>query len=165
MNGSPSQEGQRALAAALRYLLARDRTQHEVARHLRRKGFSDQAAQEAMEKLRGWGYLDDARVALQWAQARAQQSLWGPARLAAELERRGIERGIVWEVLARLRQENPECELALQAARKYMRTHSRAGCSMARRLAAHLARRGFSPGVIREALRRELQEETPGQEE
>jgi regulatory protein len=160
VSGSPSEEARRALGAALRYLARGDRTQHEVVCYLHRKGFSDQAAQEAIQRLDGWGYLEDRRVALHWARAKMQRSLWGPLRVAMGLQRRGIDPDTVQEVLSGLSEETPEWDLALAAAKKYLRTHPGAGPALSRRLGAHLARRGFEPAMIRRILRQELKEKT-----
>lgn len=160
MKGSPAAEFEKALAAAVRYLAVRDRTQHEMTRYLITKGFSHRAAEKVLQKLLGWGYLDDARVALQWARARAQRDLLGPIRVAADLHRRGIQRETISDVISELDKELPEWELARSAARKYLRSHPHRGLPLSRRLAAYLGRRGFSPAVIREVLRRELPEET-----
>lgn len=160
MKGSQVAEFEKALAAALRYLAVRDRTQHEMARYLITKGFSHRAAERVLQKLLGWGYLDDARVAFQWARAKAERDLWGPTRVAAELHRRGIQRETISDIITKLDTELPEWELACSAARRYLRSHPHRGLLLSRRLAAYLGRRGFSPAVIREVLRRELPEET-----
>ncbi len=159
MNGSPQEEARKALGAALRYLGRRDRTRQEVKVYLRKKGFSGQAAKEAMEKLEGWGYLDDRRVALNWARTKMQDCLWGRARIVAALERRGVERQILEELLPALDQELPEGDLALRAARKYIRTHPGGGPALGCRLAAYLSRRGFPFATIRRLLLEELGED------
>lgn len=148
MKESLPQEASRALGAALRYLAARDRTRYEVESYLRKKGFSDQVAREALERLGRWGYLDDRRVALNWARTKMQTALWGRARVSAALQRRGVERETIQEILFVLDQEFPDADLALRAARKYIRSHPRAGAALGRRLAAYLSRRGFAPEII-----------------
>lgn len=149
-------ESSQALGAALKYLAARDRTRHEVRSYLRKKGFSEKAALEAIERLGGWGYLDDLRVALNWARTKMQAALWGRARVTAGLERRGVERQTIEELFQLLDQELSDQDLALRAAEKYIRTHPRAGSALGRRLAAYLSRRGFAPETIRRLLLEEL---------
>jgi len=156
VNPSFPKEARQAIGAALRYLAARDRTRHEVRCYLRKRGFSDQAALEAIERLGGWGYLDDQRVALNWARTKMQVALWGRARVTAGLERRGVERQTIAELFHLLEQELSDQDLALRAAKKYIRTHPRAGSALSRRLAAYLSRRGFAPETIRRLLVEEL---------
>ena len=84
----PAPEGpealQAALEACLRLLRARARSSQELALALERRGYSALTQGEALERLRGWGYLDDARFARERA-----ASLLGPGRLGprAVLER------------------------------------------------------------------------------
>ncbi len=146
---SAGQRKREAEGVALRYLGIRDRTEHEVRTHLEKKGFHSQAVEEAVSKLRGWGYLDDARVALAMARDRIERSHWGPARLALELGRRGIPPSVVEAVLLQVMEGGSEEQLASSAARRYLRAHpSSTGEQGMRRLAGFLVRRGFSSDVI-----------------
>lgn len=150
------QEARRALGAALRYLTARDHTRHEVKCFLWKKGFSDQAVGHTLEKLGEWGYLDDRKVALNWARTKMEVALWGRARVIAGLERRGLEPQTIGELLCLIQQELSDKDLALRAARKYIRTHPRAKAALGRRLAAYLSRRGFGLETVKEVLKEEL---------
>jgi regulatory protein len=143
-------DGQRdATQVALRYLSLRDRTEEEVRGYLRKKGVGPESAEEALVRLRTWGYLDDRRLALTWGQARMEGSHWGPCRLASALARRGVAAEVARDALVQLMQERDEEILAWGAAEKYRRSHANAdGPGATRRLAAYLFRRGFSRQVI-----------------
>ena len=146
---SAGQRKPEAEGVALRYLGLRDRTENEVRTHLEGKGFCRQAVEEAVSKLRGWGYLDDARTALGMARDRIERSHWGPARLALELGRRGISPSVVEDVLLQVMEGRNEEQLASSAARRYLRAHpSSTGEKGMRRLAGFLGRRGYSGDVI-----------------
>ncbi len=110
-------------------------------------------------RLDQWGYLDDRRVALNWARNKMQESFWAKARVIGALERRGLEREIIQDLICHLDQELPEADLALKAARKYLRTHSKAGKDLSRGLAAYLCRRGFAPGIVARLIFKELGED------
>lgn len=163
MNQSLEEEASQALGAALRYMAVRDRTRQEVKCYLRKKGFSEQAAREALKRLEGWGYLDDRRVALNWARTKKQVALWGQARVVAGLKRRGLEQETIQDLLCVLDQELPDADVALRAARKYIRTHPKAGSALSRRLAAYLLRRGFAPETIIRLISKELGKDLGGE--
>jgi regulatory protein len=138
-------------------LSLRDRTEQEVRAHLQEKGFPTEAVEEALSKLRGWRYLDDARVALAMARDRTERSHWGPARLARELEHHGVSPAVAEEVLRKIMDGSNEERLASAAAQRYLRTHpGTLGDRGMRRLAGFLGRRGFSGEVIGRVVKRHL---------
>lgn len=144
-----SGEIQDATRAALRRLALRDRTELEVRRLLQAKGFSEEAVNGALERLKAWGYLNDGRVALALAMDRVERSGWGPARVMQELARRGVDPMVASSVVAQVMEERDEEGLAEAAARRYMRAHPGvAGERGLRRLAGYLGRRGYSAEVI-----------------
>ncbi len=154
--GSPGE----AQATALRYLSVRDRTEREVEIHLKGRGFSPKAIGEVMGNLKRWGYLDDARVALQWGKGRMHRSQWGPARLARELHGRGIPGELAEEVIRTLMGGQDETALARSAAVRYLKAHPGAeGSKAVRRLSGYLGRRGFSGEAIRRILREYAKQE------
>ncbi len=158
VRSSESAEKSDAIQVALRYLNLRDRTEHELRSHLQRKGFAPRCVDTAVEKLRGWGYLDDERMALRWGQARIESGQWGPFRLARELARRGVSEDLVEDVLRRLMVEREEASLARTAAARYLRGHPGVeGALAVRRLAGYLGRRGFSGEVIGRILREQVE--------
>lgn len=76
-----SSEVKDATQLALRRLAARDRTELEIRRLLQAKGFSEDVVKGTLERLKGWGYLNDGRVAMAVALDRLERSGWGPARV------------------------------------------------------------------------------------
>ncbi len=146
-----------ATGAALRYLSLRDRTELEVRTYLIGKGYPAEAVEEAVGKVRGWGYLDDARTAMAMARNRMERSHWGPARLERELERRGVAPTVIEEVLRQVMVDRDEETLASAAAKQYLRTHPGAiGEKGMRRLVGFLGRRGFSGEVTGRVVKRHL---------
>ncbi len=144
-----SGEMQDAIRAALRRLALRDRTVLEVRRLLQAKGFREEVINGALERLKGWGYLNDRRVAMAMALDRLERSGWGPARVAQELARRGVDPMVASSVMAQVMEERDEEGLARAAARRYARAHPGvSGQRGLRRLAAYLGRRGYSAEVI-----------------
>lgn len=84
----------RAIQAALRLLARRDHFTGELREKLARKGFEAGEVEAAVAWCFERGYLDDQRLARHFAARRAEDRGWGPRRIAAELERRGVDRGV-----------------------------------------------------------------------
>ncbi|QIA27012.1 hypothetical protein DYI95_005295 [Thermaerobacter sp. PB12/4term] len=106
-----------ALALALRWLGLRARTAREIARRLQERGFPEPVVAAALDRLRGWGYIDDRQLARDQVEG-AQVRHIGPLRLRAELLRRGIAPPLADQVLAEGWPEGAELEQARQLARR-----------------------------------------------
>ena len=147
------QAAQEAKQRAYRFLRARARTTREVRDHLRQHGLEAAVIEPVLRDLEVQGYLDDRRFALDWARYRLQTSPRGPRRLAWELERRGVARELLDEVLREVYAEFDEVALAERALGK--RFHPEAGRLSPRdygRLVRYLMRLGFDSDVIRGIL-------------
>ena len=90
----PAAQGPEALQAAveacLRLLRLRARSSQELQSALARRGFSALTQGEALERLRGWGYLDDARFARERATALLGRGRLGPRAVLQRLEAQGV---------------------------------------------------------------------------
>jgi SOS response regulatory protein OraA/RecX len=128
-----------AVDVAARALARRDRSETDVRRILARKGVSDVEAEEALERLRGLGALDDARFAAGRATGLAERG-YGDAGIAARLARDGVEREHVDAAIGALAPERDRAA-ALVARR---------GVTL--RTARWLAGRGFSSDSIESAV-------------
>ena len=109
---------------------------------MRRRGCPATAIDEAVARIRGLGYLDDAAFAQALVAHRSRTR--GPALVAAELAARGIDRDVAHDALQGI--DHPA---QVEAAR---RLAARRPHPDRRVVAARLLRRGFPSGVIREAL-------------
>jgi len=157
------------LNAAARFLEARSRSVDEVRRHLAMAGYPAALVAAAIARLMELGMLDDRAFALAWAESRDRARPRGATALRRELGLKGIDRGIVTEVLA----ERNEAALAQdsgeesgvagadEVAAERLLAKSRARLMRvadlrARRQRAYalLARNGFDPAVCREVSAR-----------
>ena len=84
------EEVRRATDACLRLLAVRARSRQELLTALGRKGFSEPVCEQALEKLRGWGYLDDERFAQERATVLLQRGKYGPESVRQRLEAHGL---------------------------------------------------------------------------
>jgi regulatory protein len=148
---------------ALRLLGVRWRSRKELERRLRQAGFEPDDIAAAIGELERAGLVDDARFAQAVVADRAGRRLSGDRAIRTALFQKGVAADVAD---AALLDAGDEADRALELARK------RAGRMVgmdpavaARRLHALLLRRGFAPGIARDACRAALGEalaETPG---
>jgi SOS response regulatory protein OraA/RecX len=129
----------RALAVATRALHARPLTERRLDERLRRLRFVPRERAEALETLRGAGFLDDERFALGRAELLAARH-GGDALIRHDLRGQGLDDETIHRALASL---DPEPDRAVRAAA------SRNGGPAAAR---YLARRGFGDEAIEAAV-------------
>jgi len=128
-----------ALAAGVRALARRDRSEQGLRGVLERKGVGERERDETVAALQRYGALDDGRFALARAAALAERGL-GDAAIAFRLERDGVDQEHSAPALAAL---EPERERAA-------RLSERRGTGA--RTARWLAARGFAPESIETAI-------------
>jgi len=142
---------------ALNLLSFRDRSRRELERRLLRAGFEAADVDEALEALERAGLVDDERFARAVVELEAGRRLSGRRAVASALAAKGVGREAGRAALAEL--EDPDAERAraeeLARSRASRMTGLPSGVAY-RRLAGLLARRGYSPGVCRDAARRAL---------
>lgn len=145
------------LDRALRLLAVRGRTSSELSRKLNRS--TDRPLPDdvrwVIQVLAERGYLDDARLANQFVRDQAASRGWGKERLRKELRRRGVVGAQIESALADAKDDGAldDTRAARAVAEKWRRTHAARDPQRDRqRLYGFLARRGFSPDVIRAAM-------------
>ena len=139
----------RAFNKASDLLATRDHSEKELLQKLRQKGFAA-GAEEALEKLKNYGYLDDSRFALRFAQELQRVKHYGKKRIEQELFRKGVSREIVSDTLEQLSFD--EDALTALIERKYLRQlDTEQGVW---KTIAALQRLGYSFSEIRAALQK-----------
>lgn len=145
-------EAEKAVEAAMTFVSYRPRSEREVRDRLRRREFSPPAIDYAIEKMRGWKYLDDRSFAEFWVENRVEHSPKGRRALASELRAKGVDREVVDTVLEET--DLSEDVAALELARKRLRSLSGLDeQTQKRRLGAYLGRRGYGWDVVGPVLR------------
>ncbi|WP_206830727.1 regulatory protein RecX [Alicyclobacillus fructus] len=150
-----------AFREALRLLEVRPRFEGELRRALARKGWEPEIVDGALARLRDKGLVDDETL------VRDRVEAWTGARsrreMRAKLRARGAPAALVEQSLAACVDDEREKEAALRVAEKYLRrtagrqTDVPQADAVERRALAHLVRKGFSPGVARQAVRRAVE--------
>ncbi|MDP2690465.1 MAG: regulatory protein RecX [Deltaproteobacteria bacterium] len=142
-----------AITAALRLLSYRPRSERELGERLAEKGFSEEETASALGYLTGAGYIDDKRFAVSLAESRVRNKGWGPAKIAADLAKKGISRETIKTALADIAPAEEDAARAALAkwARKNEAAAPIAG-KVFERAFRHLKARGFGPAVIMKVL-------------
>lgn len=81
-------------SAALRYISMAVKTEGQVADYLRRKGFSEDETDEAVEMLREYRYVDDEKYCRDYYLEGCRKGR-GRRRIEQELERKKISRSVI----------------------------------------------------------------------
>jgi len=150
-----SSELRKCRNAAYRLLARRDHALRELSTKLERR-FEPGVVGTVLAGLVERGLLDDRRFALAFARELERREPCGDRLIRMKLGQRGVEPTVIGEVLGEMSLN--EEELAEEAARSKL--PSLAGLdreAAARRLLAHLARRGFRPELVRGAALRALE--------
>lgn len=148
-----SEAYRQAKQQAYRYLSAHGRTMHELRERLRQRGHRADVTEEVLQDLQAEGYLDDRKLALEWARYRMQAKPCGRRRLAWELRGRGLEDELRAEVIQAVYTEFDERALAERALAKRLRASaSDPSLPERNRIIRHLIRLGFEPATIAAAL-------------
>lgn len=153
---TPLQIRLRTFARAIKLLAARPRSVAEL-RDLLLKGrhTNKNAVEEAIARLKEYGYLDDERFAIGFAFLKIRQKPVGRQRLKRDLTLKKVGRAITDEALEVVYSEVSEDELIDQAIEKHLRIRGRpASLADAKRLFDHLMRRGFPFELVSEKVRR-----------
>ena len=136
-------------------LAAKQRSVEELReRLLKGRGATKAIVEEVIERLREYGYLDDARFAHSYASLRVQQRPIGRQRLERDLWLKRIDKTTVDAALDSVVAEKPETELIDRAIEKRVRLRGRPTTrAEAKKLFDHLLRQGFAFELVSEKVR------------
>ncbi len=137
-----------AVERAVGLLARREHSRRELQRKLVQRGFSEDVIASALAQLRADGYQSDARFVASLMRSRVDKG-YGPLRIRAEAQKHGLDDGLVETVLTEAEIDWPA--LAVAQARKRARGRSVRDFKDRVKLAQFLQRRGFPPGMAREA--------------
>lgn len=139
-----------ALNAALRLLSIRARSRHELTLALHKRGYDDETSAQVLQKLAGFGYLDDVKFARDRALTLLRHGRFGARAVLQRLVAHGIG-----EAAAKRALQEAEAELAfdpLATARSILDRRGLLGRPLSPKEQAKAARlllgRGFSRSVV-----------------
>lgn len=155
-----------ARSIVLTRLTAAPRSRAELATTLAERGVPDDAAREVLDRFTELGLVDDRAYAELLVRTRHEQRGLARRALGAELRRRGVDDELAQEALEGLAPED-EAATARRLVQARLRTMGRLDAeTKRRRLAAMLARKGYSAGlayaVVRDAVASEADDSEDG---
>ena len=152
--GLPKSKPTDPFNAALQMLARRPYSLGEMRRGLERKFSAGPAVDQALARLRGLGYLNDAKFAEQTAYSLARNRAFGPARVRRELKAKLVNYKEIDPAIQQAYQDTPATEVLEQALAKKLRS-IRLPLTRSRfhSLCQSLMRLGFNAGDVIRAVR------------
>jgi regulatory protein len=148
---------EKAYDRALNYLSYRPRSSAEVSRYLRGKEVPPKVSEEVLQRLSAAGLLDDLAFAQYWVENRETFKPRGRRLLRQELRQKGISDELISDVLDEVDEEESAYQAALKQASRYA---SLDDGLFRQKMQSFLRRRGFDYDVIRETIKRLLQQKS-----
>ena len=154
-------EAHEAAAAALRLLRYRPRSEHELRERLLSADHEPPAVDEAMERIRIWGLVDDADFASEWVRGRRRRRGKSRGALERELREKGVAESHIAGAVADIDESDDRHQAAELVRGRLARRPVGAGAGAdllaeKRRLVAFLARRGYPTGLAMSVVNAEL---------
>jgi regulatory protein len=147
-----------ARGLCLRLLTARSRTRAELAGQLAKRGYPEDVRERVLDRLAAARLVDDVDFADQWVGSRRASAGKSKRALAAELHTKGVDDDVITTALDAMGtgadRERAERLVRAKLRREKLGDHDDA--RVGRRLAAMLARRGYSETLAGEVVIAEL---------
>ncbi len=136
-------------------LAAKQRSVAELReRLLEGRGATESIVDTVIDRLREYGYLDDARLAHSYASLRVQQRLIGRQRLQRDLWLKKIDKQTAESALDQVFEQTPEEDLIDKAIAKRVRLRGKPQTrAEAKKLFDHLLRQGFAFELVSDRVR------------
>lgn len=141
----------RSTAAALQFLAYRPRSEGEIRRRLRERGFTESAVDATIARLRDWRYVDDADFSSRWIENRVEHRPRSARLLGQELRQKGVDPGVIAGAIEEADIDEQRDALAMILGR-IERYRALEPDVRSRRISGLLSRRGYGWDIIREVL-------------
>jgi len=145
---------ERTMNRAVKLLAAKPRSIRELRERLLEKSWTNaEIVDGVLEKLKGYGYLDDDQFARDVALSNLRQKPQGRRRLQQTMSRKKLDRETVDSAIEAAFEKVPEDELIDVAIEKYLRLKGRPeNRDQLKKFYDHLLRRGFDYSLVREKM-------------
>ncbi len=150
---------------ALRALMRRAHSVHEMKQKLERRSDNKLLVQVVMARLKENGMIDDARYAKQFARQRTESRKQGKFRVARDLRARSVPDRHISSALEEVAQNSDEAAMVRQRIERKLRSYR--GEIDEKKMASiysSLLRAGFSAEVVRRELKAMTREDVPDAE-
>lgn len=150
MGPSAGEQQRQALITSLRLLAATPKSRKTLEKKLEAKGYLPKVVERTLDHLEEKGLMNDRALALSLFQSLVTQRPSGRRRIAYELERRGIARTVVNEILEKYSVEDERrCALEL-AVQRWERWRNEEIPRRRKKTYDFLVRRGFDFSLARD---------------
>ncbi|MGB2591437.1 MAG: regulatory protein RecX [Candidatus Acidiferrum sp.] len=153
--------------AAVRALMRRAYSVHEMKQHLTRRSDNQELIRLVIELLKREGHLDDERYAKQFIRQRTEIRRQGKYRIARDLRARGVPDRHIEAALAESAAETDEAAVVRQRLERKLRSfrgpeaQKKINDNKIASMYRSLLRAGFSADVVRRELKAITREEVP----
>jgi regulatory protein len=143
---------EKARAYVFLLLKFRLRSEKELLARLKQKGFSLELSLSAVNFLRDKGFIDDRVFAKGWVASRLKRP-FGLRRIKQELAQKGLDKQIIEEAFARVKEDYDESSIVRELAeQRFTKLKGIEPQKAKARVYGYLMRRGFSPDIIGEVV-------------
>jgi len=147
-----SHEPEKAKEYAFLLLKFRLRSEKELERRLKQKGFSAELAQDTVNFLKDKQFIDDRVFAKAWVSSRLKKP-FGLRRIKQELAEKGLDKEIIEETFVWVKEDYKESGIVSQLAeQRFSKLKGIEPLKARQRVYAYLMRRGFSPDLISDVV-------------
>lgn len=153
--------GHDAAKSGLRLLRYRARSEHELRQRLLSSDHEPESVDDAIDRLRAWGLIDDADFAAEWVRGRRRRRGRSRGALERELRDKGVAENHIADAVVDI-DDADERARAVELVRGRLsrmpdsKQFSRNDAGEKRRLVAFLARRGYPTGLAMSVVSAEL---------
>jgi regulatory protein len=144
-----------AYVLCLRWLTTRARSEADLRRRLKQRGCDDKDSEQALQRCRELGYIDDPRFATERASQLMRQGRAVGPRLIMELKKEGLSEALATQAQQQCHEQHDERALLAELVdRRYARLDfSALEDRDKRRIVNYLQRRGFPLAMILDHLK------------
>jgi len=143
---------QYAFDSAAKLLAHKMRTRAELTERLVGRGIDEAAAEEAMDKLASYGYVNDAAFAKEYVRSAVQTGRWGRKAVEYRLKEKGLPQSVIDEALSEYTEEDEKEIAKKQFEAAAGRLKGAEAKIQRRKIYETLARHGFDYGIISDLL-------------
>ena len=163
----PAKAREHVLQRAAKLLAAKQRSVEELREKLSTtRGATKAMVDEAIKRLREYGYLDDAKFAQSYASLRLRERPLGRRRLQRDLWLKKVDKQTVETALDEVFESTPEDDLIDRAIAKRIRVRGKPRTrEEAKKLFDHLLRQGFEFELVSEKVRALAKSDEPATDE
>jgi len=150
----PARARERTMNRAVKLLAAKPRSVGELRERLLEKNWTnDEMVSGVLEKLKEYGYLDDAKYAADLALSKLRQKPQGKRRLQQAMSRKKLDRETLDAAIDTAFTKMPENQLIDLAIEKRLRVKGKPGTREdTKKFYDHLLRQGFSFDLVRQKM-------------